>query len=218
MISIKQFYLNELRECCYILWDQTKECVIVDPGISSKSEENRIIKFITENNLTPVKLLLTHGHFDHVMGCAFICNKYQIPIYIHPKDKMMLSHAKQTCQMFGYNIDEPPTNTIDINDGDFVDFGNSKLEVINTPGHTWGSVCFYSKEDKFCLTGDTMFAGNCGRTDLPEGDNSSMYNSLINIIPKKLAPDTDIYAGHGTNSTMAEELANNPYLNPKIWI
>lgn len=218
MITVKTFYLNELRECCYILSDETKECVIVDPGISSKSEQDRIVKYISSENLKPVKLLCTHGHFDHVMGNRFITDTYGIPTYIHPSDKELLKVAKSTCLLFAIAIKEPSLETEDLKDGDTVTFGHSSLQVISTPGHTWGSVLFYNPEEKICLTGDTVFAGSCGRTDLPEGDNKAMCKSLTEIIAKKISPDTILYPGHGPDTTMEEELAHNPYLRKDVWM
>ena len=218
MITVKQFYLNELRECCYILSDETKECVIVDPGISSKSEQDRIVKYISANGLKPVKLLCTHGHFDHVMGNRFITDTYNVPTYIHPSDKDLLKVAKNTCLLFSILIQDPSTDTIDIAEGDKITFGNSYLDVISTPGHTWGSVLFYNPDEKICLTGDTLFAGSCGRTDLPEGDNQAMCSSLLKKVAKLIDPEAIIYSGHGPESTMAEELAHNPYLRAETWM
>ncbi len=218
MITVKRFYLNDLRECCFILSDPTKECVIVDPGISNKSERDRIVRYIADSGLRPVKLLCTHGHFDHVMGNRFITETYNIPTYIHPADKDLLKLAKNTCMLFSIAIEDPDTRTTDISEGDRITFGNSWLEVISTPGHTWGSVLFYNPEEKICITGDTLFAGSCGRTDLPEGDSQAMCNSLIKKVAKLLDPETVIYPGHGPESTMAEELAANPYLKAETWM
>ena len=158
MIQIKTFYFNDLRECCYVLYDNTGECVIVDPGMQSASEEQRLVKFIEENGLKPVKLLNTHGHFDHVMGNAFVTEKWGIPTYIHKEDIGQLERAQQYCQMFGYSIPKPPVeNLVELNDGDNVTFGESSLQVIHSPGHTRGGVCFYSAPDKFIVTGDSLF-------------------------------------------------------------
>ena len=183
MITVKQFYVNDLRECCYILSDSTKECVIVDPGLSTEKERERVVKYISDNQLKPVKLLCTHGHFDHVMGNRFITDTYNIPTYIHKEDKELLKFTKDTSKLFSIDIENPSLDTVDIEDGDIISFGESTLTAISTPGHTWGSICFYAPAEKICLTGDTMFAGNCGRTDLPEGNNEAMCNSLV----KKLA-------------------------------
>ena len=125
--------------------------------------------------------------------------------------------AKNTCLLFSITIKEPSLETRDLADGDCVTFGNSSLKVISTPGHTWGSVLFYSPEEKMCFTGDTLFAGSCGRTDLPEGDSKAMYNSLVKIIAGTISPDTTIWPGHGPDTTMEEELAHNPYLREDVW-
>lgn len=218
MITVKQFYFNDLRECCYVLSDESRECVIIDPGISTKREGERLQQYIAENNLKPVKLLCTHGHFDHVMGNRVVTDNYNIPTYIHPADKDLLKVARATSQLFDIHIEDPSLDTVDINDGDEVKFGNSSLKVISTPGHTWGSVLFYSAPDKICITGDTLFAGSCGRTDLPEGDSKAMCSSLIDIIVRQIPHDTKIYPGHGPESTMLEEMAHNPYLRKSTWL
>lgn len=210
MIKIKQFYLNELRECCYILSDETGECVIADPGISSQSERDRIVKYISDNNLKPVKLICTHGHFDHVMGSAFIADKYGIKMYISKKDISLVRDAVRNSRVFGYSVDEPPMETIDIKEGDKIEFGNSYIKVMETPGHTHGGVCFYSPENKFILTGDTLFAGNCGRTDLIGGDDEDMMRSLHRLAVET-DPECTVYPGHGPDSVIKDELLHNPY-------
>lgn len=210
MIQIKTFYFNDLRECSYVVYDQTKECLIVDPGCQTKSEQDRLVKFIESNNLKPVKLICTHGHFDHVMGNAFVTQQWNVRTYIHPQDKGQLERAQQYCQMFGYSIDQPPLDTIDIVEGEPICFGESKLDVIHTPGHTRGGVCFYSLEDKFIITGDSLFAGSIGRTDLPGGD----YDALMESLLKKICVlgDLKVLPGHGPESTIAQELNTNPFL------
>ena len=218
MITVKQFYFNELRECCYVLSDESGECVIIDPGISTKREQERLTQYISQNNLKPVKLLCTHGHFDHVMGNRFVTDTYGIPTYIHPADKDILNLCSSTCGLFGIKVENPSSNTVDIADGDIISFGNSSLQVISTPGHTWGSVLFYSKDGKICITGDTIFAGSCGRTDLPEGDSKAMCESLVNKIARQIPHDVKLYPGHGPETTMLEELAHNPYLRKDTWL
>ncbi len=211
MIQVKTFYVNDLRECCYVVYDQTKECVIIDPGIQTESEQNRISKFIETNELKPVKLLNTHGHFDHIMGNAFVVKSWNIPTYIHQEDKGQLERAEQYCQMFGYTIEQPPLDTIDLVDGEDVTFGESKLAIIHTPGHTRGGVCFYSAPDHIIFTGDSLFAGSIGRTDLPGGDYDALMDSLLNKVCI-LHPDTVVYPGHGPETSIGVELRTNPFL------
>ncbi len=213
MIQTKTFYFNDLRECCYILWDESKECVIVDPGCQTESEKERLKKFITTNELIPVKLLNTHGHFDHVMGNAFVNNTWGIKTYIHPMDKSQLMRAVNYGEMFGYNIEKPPCETVDVADGGTIEFGKSELKVIYTPGHTRGGVCYYSEEDgnHFVLSGDTLFAGSIGRTDLPGGDYDEIMESLLDKIVK-LGGDYRVLPGHGPETTIGHELDTNPFL------
>jgi Zn-dependent hydrolases, including glyoxylases len=211
MAKIKVFYVNDLRECCYIIYDETSECVIVDPGMQTNDECRRIEKFIDENNLKPVKLLCTHGHFDHIMGNDFVVKKWNIPTYINVNDKKLLENAEKYFDMFGYKIPQPPTNTIDLNDNDEVKFGNTILKVITSPGHTKGGVCFYCDKDNFILTGDSLFAGSIGRTDLPGGDYDELMESLLDKVVR-VDKDARVLPGHGPETTIINELQNNPFL------
>ncbi|MHC1779595.1 MAG: MBL fold metallo-hydrolase [Bacteroidales bacterium] len=211
MIQIKTFYFNDLRECTYVLWDNTGECVIIDPGCYSDGEKERLVKFIEGNSLKPVTLLNTHGHFDHIMGNAFVAGRWSLATMIHPDDRPHLERAKQYSDMFGYKIEQPPLNTIELNDGDEIKFGESLLKVIHTPGHTRGGVSFYSEVDRFVITGDALFAGSIGRTDLPGGDYDQLMESLLNKIIK-LGEDYTVYPGHGPVTTIEKEIATNPFL------
>ncbi|MDD2419722.1 MAG: MBL fold metallo-hydrolase [Bacteroidales bacterium] len=211
MIQIKTFYFNDLRECTYILWDQTADCVVIDPGCHSSSEKERLVRFIEENNLKPVKLLNTHGHFDHIMGNAFVAGKWGLKTYIHPQDKPHLERAVKYSEMFGYTIEQPPLDIVEIAEGDVLEFGNSSLTVMETPGHTRGGVSFYNKEEGFVVTGDALFAGSIGRTDLPGGDYDQLMDSLLNKLVK-LGDNYKVYPGHGPVTTIGQELASNPFL------
>lgn len=211
MIERKTFYFNDLRVCCYVLWDNTGEAVIVDPGCYSDREKERLRDFVSKKGLTPVKLLNTHGHFDHIMGNKFVADTWKIKSYIHPKDKGQLERAQEYCAMFGYEIDRPPYDTEDLDENVPLRFGDSELKVLYTPGHTMGGVSFYSKEDRIILTGDSLFAGSIGRTDLPGGDYDMLVSSLSGKI-LKVDPDTAVLPGHGAETTIAHELATNPFL------
>lgn len=211
MIQIKTFYFNDLRECTYLLWDESGEAVVVDPGCHSPQEKERLAKFVKENNLKPVKLLNTHGHFDHIMGNAFVANEWAVKTHIHPLDKSHLERAVNYSQMFGYTVEQPPLDTIDISEKDKIEFGNSHLEVLETPGHTRGGVSFYNRDQKFVITGDSLFAGSIGRTDLPGGDYDQLMHSLLSKITK-LGDDFTVYPGHGPATTIGQELASNPFL------
>ena len=211
-MQVKTFYVNDLRECCYIAYDSTGECVIIDPGLETVSEQRRVVDFVESNNLKPVMLLCTHGHFDHVMGNAFVTRTWHVPTYIHPLDKGQLERAQQYCQMFGYNIEQPPAdNIVEVEDGRLLTFGNTELRVIHTPGHTRGGVCYYCSKDEVLFSGDTLFAGSIGRTDLPGGDYDQIMESLLHKITT-LPPDTRVLPGHGPETTIASEVTTNPFL------
>jgi len=211
MIQIKTFYFNDLRECTYVLWDETLECIIIDPGCYSSSERERLVKFIVSENLKPVKIVNTHGHFDHIMGNAFVATEWGIKTHIHPQDKPHLERAQKYSELFGYSIEQPPLDTIDIDDGDKITFGNSFVTVMHTPGHTRGGVSLYNLEEKFVITGDALFAGSIGRTDLPGGDYDQLMESLLGRLVK-LGNDFKVYPGHGPVTTIGQELDTNPFL------
>lgn len=199
MLHIKNFYFNPLRACCSVLWDDSApQCVIVDPGYADQDERERLTGFIERNGLIPEKILLTHGHFDHTHGVKDCSATYGAAVYMHPADKAMTE---------GFD-------SSDLHDGDVVAAGPAlKLHVIATPGHTPGGVCFYEAEAKVLLSGDTLFAGCIGRTDLPGGD----YDDLMRSIMEKLMGldgDVTVIPGHGPKTSIAEEAARNPFLIP----
>ncbi len=208
---IKRFYFNDLRTCCYLLWDEAKECVIIDPGCYSDSEGSRIVKFVQENGLTPKMLINTHGHFDHVIGNVFVVEKWNIPTFMNKGDLPYLSRAKAQGGYFGYDVKQPSEDVNDLKDGDIINYGDSSLKVSYTPGHSQGGVVLYNEKEGFVITGDSLFAGSIGRTDLPGGD----YDELMESIRTKiltLPPDTVVYPGHGPETTIATEITTNPFL------
>ena len=212
-MEIKIFYFNPLRECSYLLWDDTRECVIVDPGCYGERECRRVEDFVAERQLQPVKILLTHGHFDHVLGLEDLARTFQVDVWMHPGDREVLKHSGEWCRQLGLSY-HPFTGTMhDLADGDTVTFGQTALQVLATPGHTPGGVCFYSEPDSVLLTGDTLFAGSIGRTDHEGGD----YDQLLESIARKILPldgDVSVLPGHGPASSVGYERATNPFLQP----
>ncbi|MDR3235972.1 MAG: MBL fold metallo-hydrolase [Prevotellaceae bacterium] len=211
MIHVKTFYFNELRECTYVLWDETGECVIVDAGAETDSERRRLTKFIDGNGLKPAALLNTHGHFDHIMANAFVVQTYGVKSYIHAADNEMLEKANEYGNLYGYRIEQPPSASGFLTEEQPFCFGNSQLQVLHTPGHSKGGVSFYARDDKFVLTGDTLFKENIGRTDLRGGS----YEEIMDSLRRKLMPlpdDTVVYPGHGKATTIGEERQYNPYV------
>lgn len=212
MSEVKVFYVNELRECCYLLWDETKECVIVDPGMQNANENARLEKFITEKGLTPKMVLLTHAHFDHIMGLAFIEKRWGVPVMMNSADKRLLADAEKYFKMWEAEVELPSAETIDVEDGQSISFGNTKILAIATPGHTRGGMSYYVPKDNLLFTGDTLFAGSIGRTDLPGGDYDQLMESLLDKLIPTVDRDATVLPGHGYSTTIVQELQNNPFL------
>ena len=210
---IKTFYFNDLRTGCHILCDDSGKCAITDPGCHTETEIKRLFKFVEENSLTPEMILLTHGHFDHMIGCGAVTKKWDIPIYMNTVDVSQINRAPSTCAFFGYTFDSPASEPVNVGDGEIISFGNTSLVVRYTPGHSKGSVIYYNEKENYVLTGDSLFAGCIGRTDLPEGDYDALMESLKNVI-MVLPPDTDVHPGHGPSTTIAIEANTNPFLDP----
>ena len=213
MITIKLFILNPFRENTYLLYDETKDAVLVDCGCLNPREESVLSDFISNNDLTLKRLLSTHYHFDHVIGNAYIFHKYGIRPEMHKDEKNAYTPTlNMQASKFGISMkfeDIEPLRFIE--DNEVIHFGNSTLKAIMVPGHSPASLAFYCEADNFVISGDALFQEGIGRTDLWGGD----YNTLITSITNKLLtlPDkTTVYPGHGPSTTIASEKTNNPYL------
>lgn len=210
MLKINQFTFNPFQENTYIAYDETKECVIIDPGCMDKNEEHELKSFIESNGLKPVLLLNTHCHVDHVLGNFFCKNTYKIPLYIHKLDEPTLLAVKAYAPSYGFGSYQETTPDKFIDEKDVITFGNSTFEVLFVPGHAPGHVAFYNKEAKICLAGDVLFYRSVGRTDLPGGN----FDTLIKSIRTKLftLPDeTVVYPGHGPSTKIGFEKTTNPF-------
>ena len=195
-----------------ILWDDTNECVIIDPGCFNDEEKQQITGFITNKGLKPVKLLHTHLHLDHVFGTGAIAEAYNLKPEAHPDDEFLINQTKDYAAQFGVTIDKnPPDLGGYLNDGDKVTFGNTVLKVIHIPGHSPGGIAFYNENNKKLIAGDVLFKDSIGRTDLPGGDHDAL---LSNIKSKlfTLPDDTVVYPGHGPTTTIGYEKESNPFL------
>ncbi|MCH5225168.1 MAG: MBL fold metallo-hydrolase [Muribaculaceae bacterium] len=210
-VAIFQFSLFGINT--YVVFDpESKECVIVDPGMSNPDEEEAIEDFLTTKGLTLTQVINTHLHIDHVAGIPFLREKFGVPVKAHEADKFMADGIQEQARMFGLFKD---FGEIEISDylkpGDKIEIGNGRLDVIGVPGHSKGSIALYDPEGHYVITGDALFKGSIGRTDLPGGD----YKELIDSIGKELLnlpDDTVILPGHGPASTIGEEKKTNPFL------
>jgi len=211
-MNIKKFTFNPVEVNAIILWDDTLECVIIDPACFFPYEEQKLKLFIETLNLKPVRLLNTHGHFDHLMGNRFVEETWGLKSEIHKEDNYLVEQASAQSLMFGMSMPKPPLPGNFIEEGDILTFGNSSLKAIFVPGHSPGSVAFYSEADKLLIAGDIIFNGSVGRTDLPRGD----HEQLISGIKEKLLildPATKVYCGHGPETTIGAEKSYNQFLN-----
>lgn len=211
MIIVDYFAFNGFQENTYILHDETKECVIIDPGCYSNTEQQELVNFIESKGLKPVKLLNTHCHIDHILGNNFVAKTYNLGLEIHEKDLATLHATTEYGHLYGFTVDKSPEPSNFLKEGDVVKFGNSQLDVLFVPGHAPGHIVFVCHEQKFVINGDVLFYGSIGRTDLPGGD----HQTLINSIKTKmfvLGDDYKVYTGHGPATSIGFEKMNNPFL------
>lgn len=210
MIVVKPFTFNPFQENTYLLYDDTKEAVIIDPGCYEKDEKAELTDFISMNKLKIKLLLNTHCHIDHVLGNDFIKSTFKVPFSIHPVELPVLKSVKSYASNYGFPLYHEVLPDGDLHEGNPVRFGNSSLQVLFLPGHAPGHVGFYSANQNFIIAGDVLFYHSVGRTDLPGGNS----DTLLDSIHKKLftLPDEVIvYSGHGPATTIGEEKIHNPY-------
>ncbi|MBR1510082.1 MAG: MBL fold metallo-hydrolase [Bacteroidales bacterium] len=215
MLHTRIFTFNPLGTNCIVSWaDNSPNCTVVDPGMSSEEGLKELLDFFEVHSLTPDAILLTHGHFDHVWGVERLLERFEVPVYMNPLDKGILANGASAFRgMQSFKSMQHNFPTKDIADGDTVTTGGTAWRVITTPGHTPGGVCFYSAENNLLLSGDTLFAGSIGRTDLEGGD----YDILMASIKEKLLTlpgPTDVIPGHGQPTSIAREGMYNPFLEP----
>ncbi len=210
MTKIKVFVFNPFQENTFLLYDESNECIIIDAGCNEEHEFKELDSYITENNLTLKLIINTHCHIDHIMGNAYLVDKYNVLSIAHKEDMPLLERSNDMAMAFGFNIQEPPTPSQFVNEGDEIKFGNTILKVKHVPGHSPGSIALYNEKEQFVIVGDVLFKGGIGRTDLPGGD----YDTLIASINNKLFTlngDVVVYSGHGESTTIAHEKNTNPY-------
>ncbi len=211
-MEIHQITFNTFQENTFILWDNTRDCIIIDPGCYEKNEEQELVDFINKNNLNPVKLINTHCHIDHILGNKFVSEKWDLELYMNKIDLPLLESAGDIARMYGFeNYKGSPYPKHYLEEGDILEFGESKLEILFTPGHAPGHICLFNKEEGFIVSGDVLFNGSIGRTDLPGGD----FDTLIESIKTKLMTlqdETIVYCGHGPSTSIGRERLSNPFL------
>jgi len=210
-MQVAQFTFNSFQENTYVLYDNSLECAIVDPGCNSDEERKTLVDFIEEKGLKPTKLINTHCHIDHVLGNKFISEKYSLTLEAHEGEVQVLDTCDTVSRMYGIPYEASPPIGLFIKEDIEYKFGESILKTIFTPGHSPASLSFYCVAAKVLIAGDALFQGSIGRTDLPGGD----YDTLIKNIKEKLLvlpEDVVVYSGHGPSTTIGNEKMSNPFL------
>lgn len=212
-MKIERFVCNMFQENCYVVSDDTKECIVIDCGAFFNEEKEAITRYISDNRLTPKHLLCTHGHVDHNFGNKFISDKFGLRPEICKADEPLMQKLPEQAKTFTgvACCNDMPSPAAYLSESDTIIFGNHSLRVIHTPGHSPGSIFFYCEKEKTAFSGDTLFQMSVGRTDLALGDYNTLMTSLQRIA-KELPANTVILPGHGPHTTMAQEKAYNPYL------
>jgi len=200
--------VGQLEVNCYIVSDgHNPEAVIIDPG----DDHERIVEVIEKKGLKPRYVVLTHAHYDHICAAGDLVRRYKVPLVMHVDDRETYEVNKGRCISWGLSPDDFPRDFQTVKEGEKISVGGLSLEVIHTPGHTPGCICLYGGNTLF--TGDTLFKGSVGRTDLPGGNTQQLMASLKKLIA--LPPDTRVLCGHGEGTTIGSEMKSNPYLNKK---
>jgi glyoxylase-like metal-dependent hydrolase (beta-lactamase superfamily II) len=209
-MEIYKLVLSPIKVNTYILADQSGKCAVIDCGCFDENEFKILTDFIKGKKLEPVLLLNTHCHLDHIFGNGMFLEKYNLGAYCHADEKMNRTNAVPYAQFFGLTMDNPPEPAGFITDRQTVSFGSETLVALHVPGHAPGSLAFYSEKNGVVFTGDALFSGSIGRTDIPGGD----YGKLIESIKSKLfalPSETVVYPGHGEATTIGLEMKSNPY-------
>ncbi len=213
MLNIKRFVCNFFQENCYVVSDETKECVVIDCGAFYAEEKSAVADYIRNNSLTLRHLLATHAHIDHNFGNPAIFKEFGIKPMVSAKDEVLMnSLARQSEVLCNIKLKEemPPVGAY-LDENSIISFGSHQFSVIPTPGHTPGSVFLYCKEESIAFSGDTLFNMSIGRTDFEFGSFADIQQSL-EMIKRTLPIDTVIYPGHGGQTTLGEEVRYNPFM------
>lgn len=211
MLHIKSFAFNPFSENTYVVFNDRQNAFLVDPGNFSEVETESLEKFIAENKLQIKNILLTHAHIDHVLGLQWAFDKYKVPVLMHELDFEVLERNPMSAQQFGFFLKPFEGEIKYLNENDTVSLDEDELKVLHIPGHSPGSVGFYSKSQKFAVCGDVLFEGSIGRTDLYKGDHAQLLDSIRTKL-FTMDDETKIYNGHGNRTTVGFEKHYNPFL------
>ncbi|RLD71664.1 MAG: MBL fold metallo-hydrolase [Bacteroidetes bacterium] len=212
MLSISSLVFNSFQVNTYLVRNDNGDCLVIDPAFYSPEEISAFDQYISSEGLSIKGQLNTHCHVDHVLGVKHMQTAYKCPLRAHTNESGLLNNAPLMGEVYGLKVE--PLSAIDqaITDNEIITLGEDKLKSILVPGHSPGSLSFYSPEAGFVVTGDALFQGSIGRTDLPGGDYDTLISSIRNRL-LTLPPETTVYPGHGNPTTIGEEASNNPFLS-----
>lgn len=211
MLTVKSFTFSPVQENTYVLYNEQKQCCIIDPGCYFPAEKDELKTGIEKAGLTPVLLLNTHCHLDHVFGNKFVAETWGLELHLHPLEKPLLDYAPQSGRQWQLPFDNYEGPLVYLEPGKNIQLGNDQLEIRFTPGHSPGSVSFYSAADGFIIGGDVLFNRSVGRTDLPGGSMEVLMHSIETQF-FTLPDETKVYSGHGPVTTIGYEKKNNPFV------
>lgn len=207
-LRAKVYAFSPFQENTYILFNDQKKAVVIDPGMENSNEEKKFSDFLSENDLTLEKVLLTHAHIDHIFGLNYVVDKYQVPVVMHKDSIAVLDSVPEYAKVYGFDIQIGDYKIEEVDEGDEIEFG---LKVLHVPGHVPGHLVFYHSQQAEAWVGDVLFYMSIGRTDLPGGN----HNLLISGIKNKLfilPDDVKVYSGHGPATSIGFEKIHNPFL------
>lgn len=211
MLHIHRFEFNPIQENTYVLYNEKGQCAIIDPGSYYDNERRQLEGFIQDKKLEPVYLINTHCHLDHVFGNKFVAERWKLPLHLHETEKLVLSYAPKSAEMYGLPFDNYTGDMVFLNEDDVVYLGDDELKVLLTPGHSPASLSFYCERDSILISGDVLFSGSIGRTDLPGGDFATLEHSIKTKL-YTLPDETKVYPGHGRGTSIGFEKKNNPFV------
>ncbi|PUV23199.1 MBL fold metallo-hydrolase [Sphingobacterium athyrii] len=211
MLTIRTFTFNPYQENTYVLYNEQRNAIIIDPGMYGEKEQTEFLTFVDQHNLSPQSLLNTHCHIDHVLGNYFIHERFGLLPKFHEGELSILVAVQNYAPQMGFRYDISPIGEAFLNDGDSIRLDNDELEVILAPGHSPAHICFYSAAQKFLIGGDVLFRNSIGRTDLPGGNHQQLLDSIKQRL-YTLPDDTVVYPGHGPSTTIGFEKNSNPFI------
>ena len=211
MLTVQPFTFNPVQENTYVVYNEKGQCCIIDPGCYFASEEADLKNFIHDNGLAPVYLLNTHCHLDHIFGNRFVQKTWGLTLHIHEQEQPVLEYGPISGQLWQLPFDNYDGELVFIDEGTVIRLGEEEMHVLFTPGHSPGHVSFYSRDHKFIISGDVLFEGSVGRTDLPGGNFETLEESIKTKL-YTLPEDTIVHPGHGNSTTVGDEKKSNPFV------